>query len=177
MGTEVGMVMWYLLVASHTDQKQALEAADGWGGDALRVYERDDVLCTAMVFRGDTPNDADEMHVALNRVVTALAGHSPQLTREASDVTITLCDPGPSAKAPQIDASAIFAAPTVRSLLLGIALEEPKVTPRQADCATAKTIEGLDEARMVQLLEAQTQDDPIIRQVLTQLGSAIDGCR
>ncbi|HUP73723.1 MAG TPA: hypothetical protein VM282_11845 [Acidimicrobiales bacterium] len=177
MGTEVGAVMWYLLVASHTDQKQAIEAVDGWGGDAMTVYERDDVLCTAMVFRGDTPGDADEMHVALNRVVTALARHTPQLSREASDVTLTLCDPGPSAAPKKIDASAIFAAPTVRSLLLGIALDDPAVTPRQAGCAAGKTIAGLDEARMVQLLEAQSADDPLVRQVLAELGSAIEGCR
>jgi hypothetical protein len=177
MGTEVGAVMWYLLVASHTDQKQAIKAVDGWGGDALTVYERDDVLCTAMVFRGDTPGDADEMHVALNGVVTALALHTPQLSREASDVTLTLCDPGPSAAPRKVDASAIFAAPTVRSLLLGIALDEPSVNPRQAGCAAGRTTAGLDEAQMVQLLEAESGDDPIVRQVLTELGSAIDGCR
>ena len=37
MGSEVGVVLWYLLIASHTDQKTALTAVEGWGGDAMTV--------------------------------------------------------------------------------------------------------------------------------------------
>src|SRR5260370_961555 len=134
--------------------KQAMPAVEGWGGDAMTVYERAGLLCTAMVFRGDSTRDADEMHAALKEVVTSLADHAPQLGRQASDVTLTLCDPGPSASVPQIDAASIFAAPTTRSLLLGIALEDPRVSPRQADCAVDKTLDGLDEAHTLHLLGA-----------------------
>ncbi|TML06833.1 MAG: hypothetical protein E6G39_20935 [Actinobacteria bacterium] len=177
LGNEIGAVGWYLLIASYTEQKQAMTAVEGWGGDAMTVYERAGLLCAAMVFRGDSARDADEMYAALKNVVTSLADHAPQLGRQASDVTLTLCDPGPSASVAQIDAASIFAAPTTRSLLLGIALEDPSVSPRQADCAVDKTLEGLDEAHMLQLLGATSEDDPVVGSALGNLYSFTAACR
>ena len=178
LGTDVGVVMWYLLIATHTDQRQAMAAVDGWQGDAMTVYEQDDRLCTAMVFRAETNQDAKEMHTALTRVGGALApNHGAKISIDARDVLLTVCDPGVSAKAPTIDTSSIFAAPTLRSYLLGIALDDPDVSVEQADCAVAKTIAGLDDARMVQVLEASSADDPVLEAVWSQLGSAISGCR
>ena len=177
VGSEVGVVGWYLLIAIHTDQKTALTAAEGWGGDAMTVYDRAGLLCTSMIFRGDSARDADEMQAALSKVITSLGDHSPQLGRQASDVTLTLCDPGASATVPKIDATAIFAAPTVRSLLLGFVLKNPNVTPRQADCGVDKTLQGLDDADIMQLLNAQSQDEPIVHDTLSALASFTAGCR
>jgi hypothetical protein len=129
-----------------------------------------------MVFRGDTTKDADEMHAALTKVVPALAASNPGLTRDASDVTLTVCDPGASAKAPEFDASTIFAAPTVRSLLLGLALEDPKVSFEQADCAVDKTVRDIDDATFVHILTADTRDARIDK-VLAALGTATTSCR
>ncbi|MEO5839725.1 MAG: hypothetical protein ABIQ73_30995 [Acidimicrobiales bacterium] len=178
MGNEVGVVMWYLLIATHTDQKQALAAVDGWAGDAMTVYEQDGQLCTAMVFRGDTQRDSDEMNTALTRVAAALLlDHKSKVSSDGGDVLLTLCDPGPSAKAPKVDTASIFTAPTVRSLLLGIALEDPKVSVEQADCAADKTVDHLVQAEMEQLLHAPSREDPFARQVLSYLQTTITGCR
>ena len=178
MGSEIGVVLWYLLIATHTDQKQALTAVEGWGGDALTVYEQDDVLCTAMVFRGDTQLDTNEMHNALAQVVAKLSvDHKPKVSIDGNEVRLTLCDPGAAATAPKVDAASIFAAPTVRSLLLSLALEDPAVSTEQADCAVDKTVNGLDEARMTQLLEAESREDPLVRQILANLSSFTAGCR
>ena len=178
LGTEVGVVMWYLLIATHTDQRQAMGAVDGWDGDAMTVYEQDDRLCTAMVFRGDSEANANEMRLALTTVGTKLSpSHQAKVSFDARDVRLTVCDPGASVKAPTIDTSTIFAAPTVRSYLLGIALDDPDVSVERADCAVTKTVALLDDARMVQLLEASSAQDPFLKEVLAQLGSAISGCR
>ena len=64
-----------------------------------------------------------------------------------------------------------------RSLLLGIALEDPSVSPRQADCAVDKTLEGLDEAHMLQLLGATSEDDPVVGSALGNLYSFTAACR
>jgi hypothetical protein len=131
-----------------------------------------------MVFRGDTQLDSNEMHDALTKVAANLAlGHTPKVSMDASDVLLTLCDPGVSAKAPKVDAASIFAAPTVRSLLLSLALDDPAVSVEQADCAVDKTVERLAEAEMTKLLEAQSREDPFVRQVLANLSSFTAGCR
>jgi hypothetical protein len=176
MGNEVGVVLWYLLIASHTDQKTALTAVEGWAGDAMTVYKQDDVVCTSLVFLGDTVRDGDEMQAALTQVIASLADHTPKLGRQGEDVTLTMCDPGPSATAPKIDASSIFAVPTVRSLLLGNVLSDPSLSPRQAECIVDKTLGRLDVAQILQILQAPTADDPLVQQVLTDLVSFASGC-
>jgi hypothetical protein len=175
LGDEVGAVLWYLLIATHTDQQEAMTAVDGWGGDAFTVYEQDDRLCTAMVFRGDTARDADEMHAALTKVVSSLGASAPALGRDAGDVTLTVCDPGTSAKAPEIDASTIFAGPTIRSYLLGLVLEDPDVSYDQADCAVDDTMRTLDEATYIHVLMADERDARV-DQVLSSLTTALDDC-
>lgn len=177
MGSEMGVVLWYLLIASHTDQRTAQTAVQGWGGDAMTVYKKADVLCTAMVFRGDSVKDSDEMNAALSKAMASLAAHKPLLARDGSDVTLTMCDPGPSTKAPEIDATSIFAVPTARSLLLSIALDDVSLSPEQAECVVDKTLGRLNEAQIVQVLEATTADDPLVRQVLGDLDSFAAGCR
>ena len=117
------------------------------------------------------------MHAALTRVVATLADHGPQLARDGADVTLTMCDPGPSATAPKIDAATIFAAPTVRSLLLGNVFSDPSVSPTQAQCIVDKTLEPLDSAQIVKVLAATSQDDPLFRQVMAGLDSFDAGCR
>ena len=145
----------------------------------MTVYEEGGVLCTAMVFRGDTQLDANEMYNALTPISAKLfRAHKTKMSIDASDVMLTLCDPGPSAKVPpRVDAASIFAAPTVRSLLLGIALEDAAVSIDQADCAVDKTVDRLSEAEMMTLLEASSREDPFVRQVLSYLQTAIAGCR
>ena len=177
IGREVGAVMWYLLLAANTDQLQAMTAVDGWGGDAMTVYDQADALCVAMAFRGDTTRDADEMHDALEQVVRTHPTHTPRLTRDANELHLTLCDPGPSANPAKIDAGTIFAAPTARSFLLGIALEDPDVTIEQAGCAVSETLGALDDARVIELLQAESPDDPIVRTVLSDLAARTTACR
>ena len=144
----------------------------------MTVYEEGGVLCTAMVFHGDTQLDANEMYNALTPIAAKLfRAHKPKMSIDASDVMLTLCDPGPSAKAPAVDAASIFVAPTVRSLLLGLALDDPAVSTEQAGCAVDKTVDRLSVEEMVTLLEASSREDPSVRQVQSFLQTAIAGCR
>jgi hypothetical protein len=118
------------------------------------------------------------MHNALTQVAAKLSlDHKSKVSIDGNEVLLTLCDPGVAAKAPKVDAGSIFAAPTVRSLLLSLALEDPAVSTEQADCAVDKAVNGLDEARMMQLLEAESREDPVVRQILANLSSFTAGCR
>jgi hypothetical protein len=178
MGSEIGVVLWYLLIATHTDQKKALDAVDGWAGDAMTVYEQGDMLCTTLGFLGDTRTDADEMYSALTAVAAKLfLNNKPKVAIEANEVQLTLCDPGVSAKPPTVDATTIFARPTVHSLLLGLSLEDPAVTTGQADCAVGKTIHPLADADMTKLLQAPSRQDPFLQEVLAHLKATIATCR
>ena len=178
MGSEIGVVLWYLLIATHLDQKQALDAVDGWAGDAMTVYEKDDMLCSTLGFLGDTETDANEMYRTLTAVAAKLfLDHKPKVANEAREVQLTLCDPGVSAKPPTVDATTIFARPTVHSLLLGLSLDDPAVTTEQADCAVDKTIHPLADADMTKLLQAPSRQDPFLQEVLAHLKATIATCR
>jgi hypothetical protein len=62
-----------------------------------------------------------------------------------------------------VDAGSIFTAPIARSLLLGIALEDPDVSTEQADCAVDGTIARLTVPDMTNLLLAPSREDPFAK--------------
>ena len=126
----------------------------------MTVYEQGGILCSAMRFRGDTEKDSAEMYDSMKDVAAKLfVGHKPKVAIDGTEAQLTLCDPGSSAKAPKVDAVSIFTAPTARSLLLGIALEDPDVSTEQADCAVDMTINRLTVPEMTNLLRAPSRED------------------
>src|SRR5205814_1024739 len=54
---DVGVTTWYLMLADRIDPLQALDAVDGWGGDAYVAFNSDGHTCMRMNFIGDTPTD------------------------------------------------------------------------------------------------------------------------
>ena len=76
-----------------------------------------------------------------------------------------------------VSASRTFCAPIVRSLLLGVALDDPDVTAGQAACAVDKAMGPLDDDHIVQVLNATSQNDPAVHQVLTDINSFAQSCR
>ena len=52
-GGSFGAITWMLVLAERIPVKQALEAADGWGGDSYAAFERDGVSCVKLDYVGD----------------------------------------------------------------------------------------------------------------------------
>jgi hypothetical protein len=176
-GFTVGAVTWYVMLATYTDQKQALKATIGWGGDAMRVYEQGDRLCAALRFRGDTTTDAAQMESALTTMTKALPKNDPVLTRANDVVDLTLCDPGTETTLPKVDASLIFDAPALRSLLIADVLDDARGDVAVAACAVDKSMDKLASADIDSLLAAQSPDDPKVTAVRADLARSLTGCR
>lgn len=97
-GGEFGPTTWYLMLASRMDPHIALDATDGWGGDAYSAYRQNDKVCVSVVYRGDTPADAKTLLGALQLWVAASPEGSASVEGEGARVNFRSCDPGKDAK-------------------------------------------------------------------------------
>lgn len=93
----LGPLTWYLLLAARVEPRVALEAVDGWGGDAAAVLERDENRCVAAVFVGDSPEETAEMRDALRRWA---AGGTATVTPRGNGVQLLSCDGGSGSATP-----------------------------------------------------------------------------
>ena len=91
---DFGSVSWFILLASHVDDRTALRAVDGWGGDAYVTYEAKDRTCVRIRFGGDTPTDVDEMAGALDQWGRAFPASAVKVTRDGDAVELDTCDAG-----------------------------------------------------------------------------------
>ncbi len=95
---ELGVLTWYFMLAERMPLREALAAADGWGGDAYVAYDRGDKTCARMNYAGRTPQDTTRMLVALRRWVAAAPGSPAKVTRAGRVLQFQSCDPGKKAK-------------------------------------------------------------------------------
>lgn len=95
---DFGSLTWFLLLAEHLDPRQALTATDGWGGDAYVASDRDGRTCVRSAFRGDSPEDTDEMAEALTDWTRAVPANDASVSRRGEDVVLESCDPGTDAE-------------------------------------------------------------------------------
>ena len=94
----LGALAWYLMLSRRIDPKDALAAADGWGGDHYVLYRDDDgSTCLDVAYEGDTSDDVDEMHDALDEWIAA--GDEGDASVETTDEGLRFhaCDPGEDA--------------------------------------------------------------------------------
>jgi len=95
-----GAISWLLVLAERIPVKQALDAADGWGGDAFVAFERDGVSCAKIAYQGETRKDLDQMHTAMTAWVDRLPDGPASVRRDGSTLVLESCDPG--SKAPPV---------------------------------------------------------------------------
>ena len=98
---DFGTLTWMFMLSERMPAAAALDAVDGWGGDAYIAYEVDDQVCAAGRFAGDTVADTTEMATALDRWAGAMpAGAEAEVTRAQDGKTVgfVTCDPGPDAE-------------------------------------------------------------------------------
>ena len=93
----LGALPWYLMLSRRIDPKDALAAADGWGGDHYVLYRDDGRTCLDVAYEGDTSDDVDEMHDALDEWIAA--GDEGDASVETTDdgLRFHACDPGEDA--------------------------------------------------------------------------------
>ena len=91
---ELGAMTWYVLLAERIPVVDALDAVDGWGGDAYLAFERDGLTCVRINHESDTAVDRQQMHDALQTWDAALPGAPASVERDGAVITFESCDPG-----------------------------------------------------------------------------------
>jgi hypothetical protein len=115
---------WFLVLSEHLDPHDALRATDGWGGDAYVSYRTDrDRVCVRTRYRGEHPDDTDEMTIAL----VGWMAETPALGASVEDAGDTLqfesCDPGTDANVATGASLDALALPVARVQILQSMLE------------------------------------------------------
>lgn len=90
---DLGWVTWYVFLAERIDPIVALQAADGWGGDAYVAYKEAGATCMNIAWQGDTSADDQEMRDALQQWITAMPP-GPTVEEENDLLLLHTCDPG-----------------------------------------------------------------------------------
>jgi hypothetical protein len=96
---ELGATTLLVTLAERIDAFQALDAVDGWGGDAAVTYKLDGRTCLDARLVGDTPADTDELLQALDAWVAAGPEGIASVAREGDQIVLASCSPDPGAGA------------------------------------------------------------------------------
>jgi Zn-dependent peptidase ImmA (M78 family) len=96
---DLGATEWYLMLAERIPPHDALKATDGWGGDAYVAYEQDGKTCMRLAWKGDSSDDFDEMHDALDRWAAAMPTGAATVRADGDVLRVETCDPGTNAGA------------------------------------------------------------------------------
>ena len=126
------------MLAERIPLGQALDAADGWGGDSYVGFEREDTTCMRASFAGDEPHDRVEMYGALQDWV-AQVPDTASVDLSGDRLTFETCDPGTAADIPD-DTS--MDAITLVALRIGMATELYKQSGKveQSRCSADRLV-------------------------------------
>lgn len=158
---DFGALTWYLMLAERIDPRQALAAADGWGGDAYVLFEDGDAACVRLAFRGDRDRDGDEMEAATRAWVKEMPEGIASVRRNGEFVLVESCDPG---KGSDLDV------PGLSGDLLGLPLARIFITLGQigegastaeAKCASGLFVEQLSDDEVLGISEFLYSAEPM----------------
>jgi hypothetical protein len=147
---DFGAVAWFLMLAGHVDDRTAMRAVDGWGGDSYVAYRsKDKKTCVRLRFTGDTATDVDEMGAALDKWKAAFpAGAAIVVTRAGDGIDVQSCDAGAATPSPTVDLTSSLSIPAIRTTFATGMLEENVPEPI-ARCAAAKLVAAYTTAQLL----------------------------
>jgi len=94
---DFGATGWYLMLAERVPLHDALKAVDGWGGDAYVTYQQEGKTCIRMAWKGDSSDDFDEMHDALDTWAAGMPQGIATVRADGDVLRVESCDPGKDA--------------------------------------------------------------------------------
>lgn len=168
--SEFGALTWYLMLAERLPLRDALAAADGWGGDASVSFVRDQRSCTRMTYVGDTDADTRTMDAALVRWQQAVPGYPAKVALADGRITFETCDPGTKAKAGKGQAEQAIGLAANRSFLT-LSLVKSGAPVKAARCLSTQMI---DTFSLAELSRPTFGRDAATRSTVARLAA---GCR
>jgi hypothetical protein len=135
----IGAVALFAMLADRLDAVTAMDATDGWGGDAYVAYESghgaDRRVCVSATIRAQDAASRDTLSNALRGWATAMpAAADAQVTSRGDDNSLRSCDPGPASSGVGVRFSTALSYPVVRLQIADGARSEGGVTRARAIC-------------------------------------------
>jgi hypothetical protein len=136
---EFGALTLYLMLAARLSPVTALDAADGWAGDAYVGYQDGGRSCARMTFAGRTPTDTARMSDAL-RQWAAASSSTAHVTTAGGRVSVESCDPGTGIRSGNDDSDEAVTLVVVRTAL-GVGLLRAGIPDSTAGCLAGRLVE------------------------------------
>jgi hypothetical protein len=89
-----GAFALYLILAARSDPVAALAVADGWAGDAMITFTRDDTTCVRATFAGRSPKASTAIFDGLRDWAAGGTPGAADVQQDGSLTSFTACDPG-----------------------------------------------------------------------------------
>jgi hypothetical protein len=91
---DFGALSLFLVLGERIDPLVALDAADGWGGDAYTSFQQDGRSCTRIKFVGDTDADTSQIQDALQQWTAQMPAGAASVQSDGDGTLLQSCDPG-----------------------------------------------------------------------------------
>jgi hypothetical protein len=166
---DFGSVTWFVMLASHVDDRTALRAVDGWGGDSYVAVKVDGKTCLRARFVGDTEGDAKEMFDALEEWRAPFPAGAITVDVKADTVNVRACDNGGAIPKPSAALEDALVVPATRTVFAAEAVKR-KASPELARCLAGKVIARFTTEQL--LAEELDEDAPDPAQAGADAGRA-----
>ena len=91
---DFGALGLLVVLGERIDPLTALQAVDGWGGDAYIAYQQNGKTCMRLDVLGDTATDDDELRNAFDAWVKAMPPGAASTSSDGKALQLQTCDPG-----------------------------------------------------------------------------------
>jgi hypothetical protein len=143
-----GALGWYMMLAQRIDARQALDAVDGWDGDAYVAFERDGRACVRIAYQGETSGDTDQLAAAVNTWFDSMPAGAGEVRVEGTALEFEACDPGKAAALPKdVGATDLIGLPVMRSVVAAGVLEDGMSRP-VAECYSNGIVRAFTDAEL-----------------------------
>ena len=167
--SDFGAVTLFLMLATRMDPLVALDAADGWAGDAYRTERDGAVLCTTISTVAADEDATDLLEDAL--VVWADAADA-DVDRDGDVVTLRSCDRDEGLPDPVTDPIDALSVPTTRSYVIQGTVAQLGASPHDGACVGDEVIA---EVPLEVLIDPEPSDDEL-DQFFEAMGAAGKSC-
>jgi hypothetical protein len=168
--SDFGAITLYLMLATRMDARDALDAADSWGGDAYRTERDDGVLCVTIATEAIDDESADTLEDALSTWATDTEA---TVERDAELVVLRSCDPGAEDLAdPVTDPFDAIALPATRSYVILGTVSQQGASPEEGACVADAVVTQVP----LEVLSDPEPTDEELEQLFAVMGSAAPKC-